>query len=143
ECSIELRGDQVNVFQTALTAAMRVCDADTAIHGRHWADDETEVVSSPGMTEAEFSHMINEMAAADAPRRFAIMGEIGDRVDAMMLAWGLKLSEHHIEVVSIGSDHVRASFSSLENAWRVFSINGKVKIRIVPVDEPQRQTEAA
>lgn len=146
ECSLELRGDQVGVFEAALTAAMQVCDADVAIHGKHWADDETsekETVSSPGMTEAEFVNMIYEMAITGAPKRFAIMGEIGDRVDAIELAWGIKFSDHHTEVVSIGSDHVQASFSSLRQAWKVFSINGKIKIRIVPVDEPQKQVKAA
>jgi hypothetical protein len=146
ECSLELRGDQIGVFQAALTAAMKICDTDIAIHGKHWADDETDetgVVSPPGMTETEFVNLIYEMAIADAPKRFAIVGEIGDRVDAIELAWGIKLSDHHIEVVSAGSDHVRTSFSSLEHVWRVLSLNGKIKIRIVPLDEPQRQVKAA
>jgi hypothetical protein len=119
ECSLELRGDQVDVFEATLTAAMQVCHTDIAIHGRHWADDEAEVMSPPGMTEAEFVDMIYEMAVADAPTRFAIIGEIGDRVDAIKLAWGMKLSDHHTEVVSVGSDHVRASFSSASMACGV------------------------
>lgn len=145
ECSFEFRGEQIGVFQAALTAAIKVCHADIAIHGQHWADNETdeaEAVSPTRMTEAEFVDKINKMVAAEAPTVFGMVGEIGDHVDAMMLAWGMKLSDHHTEVTTIGPDHVRASFNSPESAWKVFSLNGKINIWIVPVKEARRQIKA-
>jgi len=53
--------------------------------------------------------------------------------DGMLLAWGMKLS-NRIELVSADYERTRVTFGSLENVWRIFSIHGKIKIRIVPVE---------
>jgi hypothetical protein len=81
--------------------------------------------------------------ADGAPSVFAVVAELGKRADGILLAWGIKLSNRNrIELVSADYEHTRVTFSSLENVWRIFSIHGKIKIRIVPVDGAQKQVEA-
>jgi hypothetical protein len=146
ECSLELRGDQIGQFQAALEAAMEVCHADVAIHGEHWADDETnkteETVSPRGMEEATFAEEINKMVAAEAPQMLALVAEIGDRVDAMITVWCVKFPDH-TEVISAGPDGVRGSFSSVECAHKLLSAGGEAHLRLVSVADAQRQVKAA
>ncbi|MDQ2882162.1 MAG: hypothetical protein M3Y48_13320 [Actinomycetota bacterium] len=144
ECAVELRGDQIGKFQAALAEAMKVCHTDAAIHGEHWADDEadeTEAVSPRGIDEAEFVEMVNEMVAAEAPKMFALVAEIGDRVDAMITVWCVKLPDR-IEVISVGSDGVRGIFHSVEHALKLLSAGGKTTLRLVSVAQAQRQVKA-
>jgi hypothetical protein len=144
DCSLELRGDQIEQFQATLAAAMEVCHADVAIHGEHWADDEAdeteEVVSSRGMEEAVFVEEINKMVAAGAPKMFAMVAEIGDRVDAMITVWCVKFPDR-TEVISDGPHGVRGSFQSLERARKLLSAGGKIKLRLVSVAEAQKQVK--
>jgi hypothetical protein len=140
ERSFELKGDQIKVFYNALAAAMKVCAADIAIHTEHWADEETGVTPSPSTPETEFSAWVNQIVADEAPSVFAVVAELGKRADGMLLAWGMKLpNRNRIELVSADYERTRVTFSSLENVWRIFSIHGKIKIRIVPVDGAQKQ----
>jgi hypothetical protein len=139
ECCLELRKEQIAQFQAMLAAAIRVFQTDLVIHGEQWADDEADETKA-GLPrcreESVFTQEINEMVAAEAPPIFAGVAEIGNRNDAMITAWGLKLPDR-IEVVSAAPDGARGSFSSLEHTRKLLSANGKIKYRIVSVAGPK------
>jgi hypothetical protein len=141
ECSLELRGDQIGQFQAALEAAMEVCHADVAIHGEHWAD-EVETVSPRGMKEAVFLEEVNKIVTDEAPQVFAVVAEIGDRIDAMVTVWCVKFSDH-TEVISAGLNGVRGSFHSVERALKLLSAGDEAKLRLVSVTEAQKQVKTA
>lgn len=60
-------------------------------------------VATPGplCDETEFAELIDQMVAENAPRVFAVVQELGDRVDGWIAAWGMAF-EDRVEV--IGSD---------------------------------------
>lgn len=66
---------------------------------------------SPIGDEELFTTQINMMVAEDAPRLFALCEEIGDRVDAVMIALGIAF-ENHAEVVSATRNGMRGVFGS-------------------------------
>ncbi len=146
ECSLELRDNQIEQFQATLAAAMDVCHTDIPIHGERWADeeeaDETGALPPCGMEESTFIQEINKMVAADAPEMLALVEEIGDRVDAITIAYCLAFPDH-AELISTGSDCVRGSFRSAERARRLLSAGDKAKVRLVSVTEAQKQANAA
>ena len=144
ECSLELSQEHIGEFQGALAAAMEVCHADVAIHGEHWADDESdeteETVPPRGMKESVFAEEINKMVAAEAPKIFALVAEIGDRVDAMITGWCVDLPDR-TEVISVSTNGARGNFRSVEHARKLLSAGGKVKLRPVSVTETQKQVK--
>lgn len=102
---MDTREGQIEAFQAALAAAIETFRTDVEVHGECWADDEldaTEAVSPRGMDEAIFVQEINEMVAADAPQTYAAVGEIGDRVDAVTMAYCLDFPDR-FEVISADS----------------------------------------
>lgn len=141
ECSLELQQEHIGQFRAALAASMGIFHADVAIHGKHWADDETEGLPPRGMKEADFVEEINKMVATHAPQTLALVAEIGNRVDAMTMAWCVKFPDR-TEVISDGPDGVRGSFHSVERAIRVLSAHGKVKVRVVSVTDAQKRIKA-
>jgi hypothetical protein len=52
----------------------------------------------PVCDEEEFTELLAEMVADEAPRLFAIVAEYGDRVDAGCAAWGLAFADHAFAV---------------------------------------------
>jgi hypothetical protein len=145
EFFLELRRDQIGQFQAALAAAMKVCHADVATHGEHWADnedDETEVVSPRGMEETTFTKEINKMVAAEAPETIAMVAEIGHRVDAMITAWCFAFPGR-TEVISASPHGVRGSFSTPQQALKLLSAGGEAQLRLVswpPIGGSRRLT---
>jgi hypothetical protein len=123
---------------------MEVCHTDVATHGEHWADDADEpgAASPRGMEEPVFVEEINKMVVAGAPETFAMVAEIGDRVDAMVTVWCVRFPDR-TEVISNGPHGVRDSFQSLERALKLLSAGGKAKLRLVSVAEAQKQIKAA
>lgn len=109
-------------------------------------DSEVEYVDptelSPIGDQELFTAEINTMVAEEAPRLFALCGEIGNRVDAMTIAWGMAFN-NHAEVVSAAHDGVRGVFNSAERARKLLSAHDKVQVRLVWVDEAQEQVKAA
>jgi hypothetical protein len=141
--ALEFREHQVKEFHAMLAAAIQTCHTDIAVHGQHWADDECEqvgVVSPHSMDEATYGQHINDMVAADAPETYAAVGEIGDRVDTMTIAYCIDFHDH-TEVISIGPENVRGRFSTMERACWFLSVGGKVKIRLVSVTDAQKTTQ--
>ncbi|MDQ3764836.1 MAG: hypothetical protein M3460_25945 [Actinomycetota bacterium] len=142
---LELRENHIRTFQDALAKAMKVFHADIAIHGQHWADeeaDQTEAASPCAMEESIFAQEINKMVAAEAPEVLALVEEIGDRVDAITIAYCLAFPDH-VEVISAGPDRIRGSFRSAERARTLLSAGDKAKVRLVSVTEAQKQLKAA
>ena len=66
------------------------------------------------------------MVADEAPQMFALVAEIGDRVDAIITVWCVKFPDH-TEVISAGPDGVRGSFSTPEHARKLLSAATKPK----------------
>jgi hypothetical protein len=76
------------------------------------ADDAPS--SGPLCGEAEFADLIEGMVTERAPQLFAVVQELGDRVDGWIAAWGMAF-EDRVEV--IGADGgVRLSVGTAERA---------------------------
>lgn len=93
---------------------------------------------SPIGNEELFAAEINTMVAEDAPRVFALCEEIGQRADAVTIAWGMAFNGH-AELVSAAHNGVRGVFGSAERARKWFSVHGKTTVRLVWVDQTQEQ----
>ena len=99
---MELRADQIAEFRTAFDAALWVFKTDAALYGEHPADDDDDSKElSPVGDEEVFATEINRMVVDDAPRVFALVGEIGERVDAMTMLWGMDFDDY-AQVISTG-----------------------------------------
>jgi hypothetical protein len=84
---------------------------------------------APLCDEAEFTALLDNMVADEAPRLFAVVQEYGERVDGWIAAWGMAFSDH-TEVVSY--EHtVRMSLAAPENALRRFQLGGHIQARLV------------
>jgi hypothetical protein len=106
-------------------------------------DDDTEYVDDPAELssmgdEKSFAEQVEALVAAETPRLFALVGEVEERKDAMIMVWGIAFAEH-AEVVSAAHDGVRGVFNSAERACELLSAKGKVKVRLVWVDQTQEQ----
>jgi hypothetical protein len=101
------------------------------------------------MDEEVFSDEINKMVAEDAPRLFALCEEIGVRVDAGIVSWGLSFEDDHAELVhGIHNPRSRTTVicHSAERAREWFEFHSKkvgCAIRLVWVDQAQEQVKAA
>jgi hypothetical protein len=94
----------------------------------------------PMCVEERFAGLLDNMAADEAPKLFAIFQEYGERVDARIAGWGLAF-ENHAEVFSTDSQ-LRMSLSEPENALRGFTFGSHIRARLVWVD-PNAATPAA
>lgn len=111
-------------------------------------DDDSQVeyvdpAELPPMGDEElFTAEINKMVAEDAPRVFALCGEVGDRVDAVTIAWGMAFDDH-AEIVCTTHDSARGIFDSAERARTLLSAHDKIKVRLVWIDQAQEHIKAA
>lgn len=96
--------------------------------------------------EPEFTALLEEMVADEAPRLFAVVQEYGERVDGRIAAWGMAFTDH-AEVVSV--EHAqRMSLRTPRNALRLFSDGSHLRARLVwlptttgqraPISRPRR-----
>ncbi|MGH8412540.1 MAG: hypothetical protein ACRERT_15105 [Pseudomonas sp.] len=134
DCFLELQEEQIGAFRVAFNAALEVFRTDSAIYGTQWADseDETDELSPIGNEEL-FTAEINSMVVENAPRRFALCEEIGDRVDAVIVAWGISFDDH-AEIISAAHDGAWGRFRSAEKARQLLSRHST--IRLVWIDDP-------
>lgn len=93
---------------------------------------------SPIGDEELFTTEINTMVAEDAPRLFALCEEIGQRADAVTIAWGMAFNDH-AEVVSATHNGVHGVFGSAQRARKWLSAHDKTTVRLVWVDQTQEQ----
>ncbi len=87
---------------------------------------------TPLCSAAEFTELVAEMVAGEAPRLFAVVQEYGERSDGWIAAWGMAF-EDHVEVVSVVDAEV-TSLRSLEHAVRGFSHHPNITARVVWVN---------
>ncbi len=87
---------------------------------------------APLCDEAEFTELINELVADEAPRLFAVVQEYGKRVDGRIAAWGIAFEDH---ATVVGVDHrVRLHLRSPERATRAFSRRPHITAHLVWVN---------
>jgi hypothetical protein len=82
---------------------------------------------APACGEQEFADIVESMVADDAPRLFAVVQEYGERVDAVIAAWGMAFPDH-AEIVSY---RMRMSVRAPENALRMFTVDGHIRAHLV------------
>ncbi|WP_291415258.1 hypothetical protein [Actinophytocola sp.] len=82
---------------------------------------------SPACDEHEFAALMEEMVADEAPRLFAVVQEYGERVDAVIAAWGMAFDDH----AEIVTHQRRMSVRAPENALRMFAVGRHIRARLV------------
>ena len=99
-------------------------------------DQAPAVVDPPTLAplcdEAEFTELVAELVAEEAPRLFAVVQEYGERVDGRIAAWGMAF-EDYTEVVGVDR-RVHVSLCSPERAVRTFSRRPHITARVVWVN---------
>ncbi len=87
---------------------------------------ETPITEPPLCDEPEFAALTEELVADLAPRLFALVEEMGERVDSRVFAWGMAF-EDRAEVV--GAEWAfKGSFESAEVARQLFSRHGTMHL---------------
>ncbi len=84
--------------------------------------------------DAEFAELVTEMVNEEAPRLFAVVQELGERVDGRIAAWGMAF-EDRADVVRDGGGSV-LSVRSPERACRLLGRAPGVTARLVWVEPP-------
>ncbi|PPK67836.1 hypothetical protein V5P93_007178 [Actinokineospora auranticolor] len=87
---------------------------------------------APACDEPEFTAIMTGAVADEAPRVFAVVEEIGDRVDARIAAWGMAFPDH-AEIVATHRS-LRMSLAAPENALPLFTKPNYTKAHIVWAD---------
>lgn len=82
---------------------------------------------TPACDEHVFVALMEEMVTNEAPRLFAVVQEYGERVDAVIAAWGLAF-DGHAEIVA---HQLRMSVRSPESALRSFAVGPHIRARLV------------
>ncbi|MGB9278772.1 MAG: hypothetical protein WCB57_01595 [Pseudonocardiaceae bacterium] len=95
-------------------------------------DDTDPSALAPLCGEVEFTELVDEMVADEAPRLFAVVQEYGERVDGRIAAWGMAF-EDRTEIVSV--DHrMYLNLSSPQRAACLLSHRPHVTARLVWVN---------
>ncbi|MGH3901858.1 MAG: hypothetical protein ACRDTA_27100 [Pseudonocardiaceae bacterium] len=87
---------------------------------------------TPLCGEAEFTELIQELVAEEAPGLFAVVQEYGERADGRIAAWGIAF-EHCAEVVGVDRG-VHVSLRSPERAVRAFTRRPHITAHLVWVN---------
>jgi hypothetical protein len=82
-----------------------------------------------GLDPAVFELLLAEIVANDPPRLFAVVQELGERVDARVAAWGMAF-EDHAELVGVDRQ-MRASLGKPEDALFLFRSGERIQARLV------------
>lgn len=90
------------------------------------------LTAGPLCGEAEFSELIDQMVAENAPQLFAVVQELGDRVDGWIAAWGMAF-EDRVEVIAADGGF-RMRLQAPEAALRGYRWGGCVSARLVWLD---------
>lgn len=104
-------------------------------------DDDWEYVDDPAqlltlVDEKAFARMVHESVEVEAPRRFALVKEIGERKDAEIIAWGMAFNDG-AEVVGTTRHCIQVSSSSAERARQLISWREKAEIKLFWIDGPR------
>jgi len=100
-------------------------------------DDLVPDTAEPGSLcgAAEFAELVAEMVTDDAPRVFAIVEELGTRVDAWVAGWGLAYADH-VDVIGVDGD-VHLGAAGPENILRRFGRRPRTTAHIVWPGDPR------
>ncbi|TDV52015.1 hypothetical protein [Actinophytocola oryzae] len=100
--------------------------------GRHALHQQVPDLGAlaPICGEHEFAAIVARMVADEAPRLFAVVQEYGERVDAVIAAWGMAFDDHS-EIVT---HQRRLSVRAPENALRMFTVGDHIRARLVWFD---------
>lgn len=142
DCFLELRAEQIGAFRVALNAALEIVRTDRAMGDTQWAeesDDDSDTLSPIG-DETLFTSEINTMVTEEAPHMFALVEEIKDRVDAVIIAWGMAFPDH-VEIISASHDGVRGIFRSAQRAQQLLSPRHNL-IRLIWITPSQAHCSA-
>jgi hypothetical protein len=94
---------------------------------KHLLDTPAVWEMPPLCDEGEFAELIQDMVDDEAPRLFAIVQEYGERVDAVVAAWGMWFGDR---VVAFSDDGGMLVLRSVENAMRMFRGGSDVTPRL-------------
>lgn len=130
----ELRGEQVGQFRVALDKAIMAANglrAEGADSSR-WTppasyDGQASVADEATRDQSLFISKIHTMVADASPHTFALVEEIDNGTDAVIVAWGMAFPDH-VEVVSDGRYGVRGVFSSAQRAQQLFSVCNPIRL---------------
>jgi hypothetical protein len=81
----------------------------------------------PACDEHEFASIVEGMVADEAPRLFAVVQEYGERVDAVIAAWGMAFPDH----AEIVAHQMRISVRAPESALRMFTVGSHIRAHLV------------
>jgi hypothetical protein len=81
----------------------------------------------PACDEHEFAAIMEGMVADEAPRLFAVVQEYGERVDAVIAAWGMAFPDH----AEIAAHQLRMSVRDPESALRMFDVGSHLRAHLV------------
>lgn len=93
-------------------------------------NDLDPATMDPFGTEEEFAEAVRGMVADEAPRLFAVVQELGVRVDARIAGWGLAY-EDHVDVLGVGNSVHRGASPQPEDMLRYFQRPDHITARIV------------
>jgi len=81
----------------------------------------------PVCDEHEFAAIVETMVADEAPRLFAVVQEYGERVDAVIAAWGMAFDDR----AEIVAHQLRMSVRAPECALHMFTVGGRIRAHLV------------
>lgn len=86
--------------------------------------------------EAEFAELVESLVADDAPHLFAVVQELGERVDGWIAAWDIAFDDH-VEVIGVDGG-VRLSVGTTDRAAFAFGRRPDITARVVWVNPDAR-----
>lgn len=95
--------------------------------GRHALHAFEPGEMAPVCDEREFAAIMETLVADEAPRLFAVVQEYGERVDAVIAAWGMAFPDH----AELVSHQLRMSVREPESALRMFTVGHHIRARLV------------
>lgn len=92
--------------------------------------------TAPLCNETEFGELVESMVADCAPRVFAVVQELGERVDGWIVAWGMAF-DGHADVTAV-TPGVRLRVQTPERALVGFGRHPHITTRLVWVNAEAR-----
>lgn len=87
----------------------------------------------------QFDNMLAELAARHAPRRFAVVQEYGDRLDARVAAWGMGFDDR-ADMVSVEGRRWM-TLGAAEHAPMFFARTPKISASVLWLDPAKEEEE--
>ncbi len=98
--------------------------------------------SSPRGDDTPSTSKINTMVTEQAPHIFALVEELKDPTEAVIIAWGMAFPDH-VEIMSNGRDGVRGLFNSAQRAQQLLSVCNPIQLVWVPTPQKHYPAQTA